>query len=383
MKKRNIFFIIAFITLFALPVYADSLESVRVIKFWDDTDDMIVERNSGEQLLIQHNYQCSTMSTEFPIQLLWTNDKITQAKVASNELCKVNHFGPYSSDLTITKRIYSPNAMTTEHLAEVNWQGKRYEIDYGAGCTYLRDYVGQTAFVYTPRAGLDGATLYLPKARGECEIASATFLENAKPASGITESPIKNLQYKAENNQVYFSWDQFPDNETWLVLIAYSKYQLNPDDYELSQMPNLRYTKASTYRMLQLINNQPYYFYLSASNADGEVAPWTEIPITPIQTAKRIINHVDPDPFEIEMTETDNTFHLVWPDKSVDSRKYMIMVYVDGKREIFKLIDGTQNYFDIEKRSEWSASRCRMTLRSGPHMPTGHKVCDSIFWREG
>jgi len=383
MKKRNLLLLLTLLVVTALPVYADSLESVRVIKFWDATDDLVVERNTGEKLLLQHNRMCSTMSTEFPMQLLWTGDKVTQAKVAVNEICKVYNFGPYSSDVTILKRIPSSNALTTEHLAEVDWKGGSYEIDYGEGCTYLRDYVEDTAYVYTPGSGLDGGTLYLPKARGECEIKSATFLEKLEPASSVLESPIRNLGYKAENNQVFFSWDAFPEDETWLVLIAHSKYQLNPDEYTLDQLPNLKRARYNSFRVLQLMNNQSYYFYITAGNGAGELAPWTEIPITPIQTARRIINNPDQEQFEIGMTEMDDAYHLVWPDQSENSRKYMIMVYVDGIREIFKLIDGTDNFFDVEKKPEWETSRFRMTVRSIPIKPTGLRYFDSIFWRKG
>lgn len=382
MKKRTLLLFLILFILVAAPVYADSLESVRVIKFWDATDDLVVERNSGERLLIQHNRTCMTMSTERPMQILWDGDKITQAKVAFNEICDVNNFGPYSSELKITERIPSINAMTAEHLAKVQWKGDLYEIDYGEGCRYLRDYVGSTAYVYTPKEDtLNGATLYLPKARGQCEIQSADFLEAVEPASSVTESPIKNLGYKAENNQVFFSWDKFPENEKWLVLVAYSKYQLNPDEYTLQQIPNLKRSRFNYLRIFQLVNDQPYYFYVTASNAAGELAPWREIEITPVQTIKKVINNPDPEPFEVEMTENDDAYHLVWPDKSSQSGRYLIMVYVDGVRQIFKIISGDQNYFDLEKKPEWKDVGLRFTVRSIPKAPTGQKYFDGIFWR--
>ena len=134
---------------------------------------------------------------------------------------------------------------------------------------------------------------------------------------------------------------------------------------------------------MQLVNDQPYYFYVTASNEKGELAPWTELQITPVRTMRVVTNNPDPEPFEVEMTETDDAYHLVWPDKSEHSRRYMIMVYVDGKREIFKLTDGAENFFDLEKRTEWSQSRFRMTVRSLPKKPTGMKYFDSIFWRKG
>ncbi len=383
MKKRNLLLLLALLVFAALPVYAESLESVRVIKFWDDTDDLVIERDGGDQLLLQHNRACMTMSTEFPMQILWSDGEIVKAKVAVNEICDVYNVGPYSSDLTILKRIESPNGLTVEHLAEVNWKGDRYEIDYGEGCKYLREYVGEKAYVYTPQSKLGGATMYLPRNRGQCTIKSATFLEAIVPPSAVLTSPIKNLQYKAENNQVFFGWDKFPEDEIWLTHVAHSKYRLDPNEYTLSQLPGIKRSRFNYIRILQLVNDQPYYFYITASNADGDLAPWMEVPITPIQTSRRIVNNPYPEEFEVEMTETDDAYHLVWPDKSEHSRKYMIMVYIDGQREIFKLIDAVDNSFDLEKRPEWSQSRFRMTLRSMPKKPTGMKYYDSIFWRKG
>ncbi|MBN2306821.1 hypothetical protein JXD20_02450 [Candidatus Peregrinibacteria bacterium] len=383
MKNKISLSILVLLVFVSVPVYADSLESVRVIKFWGATDDLVVERVTGEKLLLQHGSGCMTMSTEFPMQILWDEGEITQAKVAFNELCDVRNYGPYSSELTISKRIPSINIMTREHLAEVDWKGNRYEIDYSEGCTYLRDYVGETAYVYTPQESLEGATLYLPKARGECEITSAAFLKALESPSSVTESPIKNLGYTAENNQVFFSWDKFPEDEIWLTLIAYSKYPLNPDEYSLQQLPNLRRSRYNFMRIYQLVNNQPYYFYITASNASGELAPWQEIPITPVQTAPRFINNPDPELFEIEMTETDDSYHLVWPDKSEHSRRHLIMLYVDGVRQVLKIIPGEQNYFDVEKKPEWASSRFRFTVRTIPKVPTGQRYFDSIFWRKG
>jgi len=354
---------------------------VRVVKFWDASDDLIVERATGEKLLLQHNHLCSSMSTEFPMQILWSNGKVTEAKVAANEICDVYNYGPYSSDLIISKRIPSSNLLTTEHLAEVDYLGDRYEIDYKEGCKYLRDFVGKTAYVYTPQGGLDDATLYLPQARGQCEITSAKLLENLQPASGVTESPIKNLGYVAENNQVFFTWDAFPVGEPWTVLVTYSKFKLNPSQYTLEQLPNLKWARLTTLRILQLVNDQPYYFYITARNAKSELAPWTEMLITPIQTTRRIINTPDPEPFEIVMTDTDNAYHLSWPDKSTATRNYMINIYVNGKREIFKLVDSTKNFFDVEKKPEWAGAEFKMTVRSIPVKASGLRYFDGIFWK--
>ncbi len=382
MKKRNLL-IIFILTLFISPlVYADSLESVRVIKFWDDTDDLVIERNSGERLLIQHNRVCHTMSTEFPMKLIWENNKIVRAKVSSNEICKVYNFGPYSSELKILKRIPASNTLTKEHLAEVEWNGGLYEIDYSKGCRNLRSYVGKIAYIYSPKNKLVDSMLYLPKVKGQCNIDSAKLLKEVKQSKNTLDFPIKNLRFKAENNHILFSWDEFPKDEKWLVQISHSKYPINTNEYSLKQMPKLRRSRVNKINISQLINNQKYYFYVAASNAEGNLSEWKEFEITPIRTMRRIINKVDIDPFEIEMNETKDSYHLTWPDKEDFSRRYLIMVYVDGKRKIFRIINSDKHSFSVPKKEEWSSSRFRMTVRSIPNKPSGQKFFDSIFWRK-
>jgi hypothetical protein len=198
----------------------------------------------------------------------------------------------------------------------------------------------------------------------------------------VTESPIKNLGYKAENNSVFFTWDAFPAGEPWLVLVTYSKFKMNPDDYTLEQLPNLKRSHTTTLNVAGLVNDQPYYFYVSARNGAGELAPWKEIPITPVRTALRIVNQPDPELFEIKMTETADAYHLTWPDKSSVSRLYMVTVYINGKRETFKYVIGTQNYFDVPKKPEWSGVSFRVTVRSISTKPAGLRYYDGIFWKK-
>ncbi len=385
MKKRNLFFLpLVLILLFLIPhVQADGLEMVRVVKIIDEFDDMVIERESGERLLIQHHKACSTMSTEFPVRLVWEGDEVVQVKVASNEICKVYNFAPYSGEVTIDSRILSGNALVREHLAKIVYKNDLYEIDYAEGCRYLRDYVGKRSYVQLSDADLEGATLYLPKARGECVIESATLLEEGEEEVR-TDFPIKQLQYKAENNQIYFSWDAFEEDESWLPIITYSKFPFNPDEYDqLSRLPHIKRTRNNSLRIQQLLNDQVYYFYVAAQDADGNLSEWKTFEITPVKTNSGFKNNPDPEKFEIEMDETDDAFIMRWPEKADVSRRYLIQVFVDGKREVFKSIDTTAPEFIIEKRPEWSRSRFRMTVRTIPNKVFGARFFDSIFWRKG
>ena len=383
MKKRNIFLFIIALALIAMPVYADSMESVRVIKFWADSDDLVVEKADGQQMLIQHNYTCSTMSTEFPVHLIWEGDKVGRLKVAPNEICDVKNYGPYTSNIRIVRRVPSVNSLVTSNTAELEWRKGLYEVDYGSGCTYLRNYEGQTAYVYTPKeAALDGATLYLPKARGECTITSARFLGEVENQVNPINSPIKNLQVKAENNQAVFAWNAYPEGEKWIANIAYSKYPFDPTEYAVEQLPGLKRTPQTTIRFLQLDNDQKYYFYVSATDVDGNMSDWQEIEVSPVQTAVRFVNNPDLETFEVTMEETDDAYILRWPDKSAQSKRYMIQLFVDGPRKVFSIIPAEQNEYILEKKPEWAYSRFRFTVRSIPIKPTGIRYYDGIFWRE-
>lgn len=385
MKKRNLFFLpLALFILFLVPqAKADGLEMVRVVKIVDEFNDMVVERESGEQLLIQHHKACNSMSTEFPVRLVWEGDKVVQVKVASNEICKVNNFAPYSGELVLSSRVLSGNALEREHLAEAYYGNDLYEIDYSEGCRHLRNYIGKRAYLTLSAEGLTGATLYLPKARGVCTIESATLLEEGEEVER-PDFPIKQFRYKAENNQIYFSWDAFDEDESWLPIITYSKFPFNPDDYDrLSRLPHIKRTRNNSLRIQQLSNDQLYYFYVAAQDADGNLSEWKQYEITPIKTNAGFRNNPDPEKFEIEMEETDDAFIMTWPDKADISRRYLIQLFVDGKRTIFKSIEVDEAKFIIEKQPEWSRSRFRMTVRTIPNKTFGARFFDSIFWRKG
>ncbi len=369
------------VTLLITPVYADSTERVRVIKFDKEAHDLVVEQQSGKRLLIQHNRLCSTMSTEFPVNLIWTDDTITQLKVAYNEICKVYNTGQYSDYVTIVSRTRSMNPLIKDHEAEIEWRGKKYEVSYGDGCENIRDFVGRGAYIYTPQGSLSGATLYLPSNRGQCTLNSTEFVETVEVPENIETSPIKNLQHRDENNSAFFIWDEDISDSNWLYLIAHSKYQLDPSDYHWRQMPNLRFSTKNSYTATRLANNQKYYFYLSARDNLGNVAPWVEVEVTPVLTRFVYKNNIDVESFEIEIAEeTDDYYLLTWPDKSEASSRYLIQFFVNGNRKLLKIIPGDQNTFEVKKEPAYEGGGFRLTVRSIPLNRFGARFNDGIFW---
>ena len=379
MKKTILTLII--VTLLIAPVYADSTEKVRVIKFDKETHDLVIEQRSGDRLLIQHNRLCSTMSTEFPVDLIWADGKMTKLKIAYNEICNVDNWGKYSDDVIIASRTRSMNPLVKDHEAEIEWRGKVYDVDYGEGCEDIRDFVGRGAYIYTPRASLSGATLYLPSNRGQCTLNSTEYVETVEIPNNVESSPVTNLLHRDENNSAFFIWDKDTSDSNWLYLIAHSKYQLDPNDYHWRQMPNLRFSTKNSYTATRLANNQKYYFYLSARDSLGNVVPWIEVEVTPVLTRFVYENNPDPDPFEIEITEdTDDHYLLSWPDKSEESNKYLIQFFVNGKRQFLKIIPGDQNTFEIKKTPAYEGAGLRFTVNSISQNRYRKKFSDGIFW---
>ncbi len=382
---KKVYFLLIFTSLFvfySLTAYADSTEKVRVIKEDKNAHDLIVERTSGERYLLQHSPLCSSMSTEFPVYLLWVGEKIDKLKVASNEICTVYKYAVYGGDITISKRIKSDNLLIKEHLAEMIWKGDKYEVDYEKGCENIRDFEGKQAYV-DKSGSLTGSSIYLPSNRGSCKVRSAKFLEKVDTGETTIESPIKNLQYKAENNEAYFYWDKDTGGAKWVYLISRSRYQVNPDDYNWDQMPLLKTTINNSYTAIQLMNNVEYFFYLSARNEKGEVAPWTELKIKPIKTAVVFENNPDPEEFEISLKEnTDSSFTLSWPDKSEKTSRYTIEFFVNGKREFFKIISGQLSEYQISKKPEYKGANLRFTLLSIPKSIYDVHYQDGIYWEE-
>jgi len=365
----------------SIPAYADKSERVRVIKFDEATDDLIIQRIDGERLLLQHNRQCSSMSTEFPVYLIWDGEDL-QLKVASNEICKVYNYGPYTGNVKIVKRIRPLNPLTPEHLAEIEWKGKIYEINYEEGCRDLREFVDEEAYLYTRGGTPNGGTLYLPNNQGFCKISTASYQETVEVPEAIQDSPIKNVIFSAENNQVHFFWDPVEADVKWIYLIARSRFQVDPDDYIWKEMPNLRYSATNSFRATRLMNGRPYYFYLSARDYEGNVAPWQEFVVTSKLTRVVFENNPDPEEYEIEVEQTDTSYILTWPNKESNTLRHMIQLFVNGRRTVFKFLPADVTEYTVEKTQKNEGARFKLDLRTIPIKRTGLKYHDSIFWKE-
>ena len=383
MKKSYSILLSVIISLTVITaVQADYTEKVQVIKTNKNNHDLIIERSNGERLLIQHSYHCSSMSTEFPVFLLWNKNNIKKVKVAINEMCKVYNWGRYSDIVTIKNRIKSPSHLIKDHLAEIEWNKKIYKIDYGDGCEELRYHQNQTAYINIEEE-LAGGTLYLPRNRGMCIIKSSELLEDSEFVTSTIQTPIKNITFKAENNKSYFYWDKLDNDGDWLYLISRSRFEIDPSDYSYKEMPFIRFTRKNAFTAKSLANNRKYYFYFSAMNKNGDIAPWTKIEVIPKRTIRSFHNNPDLEEFEIELKErTDEYFLLSWPDKSKESKKYLIQLFVNGKRKFLKIVDGSFNEWKVPILDEYQGGKFRFTIRSIPKVRYGAKYSDGIYWED-
>lgn len=382
MKK---WIIVLLLVLFAIPAMADSTEKVRVIKFDLNTNDLIVERDNGERMLLQHNRLCSSMSTEFPVSIVWDkNNKITQLKVNFNEQCQVYNAGPFTDSVKITKRVKSPNLLVADHEAEIIRKNKKYHIDYGEGCKNLKDFVGQLAYGNFPTDELVGGTLYLPGARGQCTIKSATFLEDIAPQVIANTLPaLANFQYQAQNNGAYFYWDSVKTDKKVLYLISYSRYPFNPADYDWKQMPNLKYSQTNSYTTADLGNGIKYYFYVAGLDQDQKMTPWSYAEITPVNTEGGFKNNPDPEVFEVTLKENNAQHYLLtWLDKSEKTHEYNLQFYMNGKQVFSKYVAGTVTQYEIPKQTEFIGKGFRFTVRSVAKEQYGPTYFDGIYWVE-
>ena len=382
MKNTLRFFLIFLgIIILSTPLFADRSEKARVIFVDSENHDLIVERLNGERYLVQHHYTCSSMSTEFPVTLIWEGDKMTKLKVAFNEICKVHNYGYYTGEVNFEKRIKSNNLLVKEHEGEILFENKKYRIDYGPGCEQMRDFEGKKLHIYMPSTEPEGATIYLPDHRGQCTINSAELLETLEVEKSSLPA-LQNIQYRAENNQVYFYWDEPKETEVLNYIIAYSKYEFNPEDYNYRKLPGVRFTRNNSYTMQRLANDQEYHFYLAMMDKDINIGPWHHIALKPVNTNPKIENNPDPEKFEIKLKEDgEDHWTWTWPDKSDQARRYIINFYVDGKPALLKFLKTDKAEFRLEKLPKYLGNKYKFTVKTLPikYKPTYN---DGIYWEE-
>lgn len=368
------------ITAFSSNASADSTEKATVVRVDKSTSDLIVTRADGTKWLIQHNRLCTTMSTEFPVSLIITGDKITQLKVNFNEICKVYYAYPYTGDgafLTVHK---SENQIVADHEAEIMWNNKKYLIDFGKGCPYLFTYAGKMVYYNFSVTPDKGGTMILPGASGQCPITFTKVLETLSAPDTADKVGITGLQTQAQNNQVYLYWDKVTAEGKWFYVFSYSKSKLDLASYATWRaMPNARMLTANSYTVPNLGNGIPYNFYIAAVQEGKDPGPWLQATVTPIADPLDITKGTpDPDVFEVKMEEKTDSFRLYWPLRE-DARRYNVFFYVDGKREFYKILKQAQGEIIIKKDPKYLNKGLRLEVKTVP-LPNKPHFSDGIYW---
>ena len=297
--KKYITFLIAILIL--LPLFTpytsavsyselNYTEKVWMVKNDKDNLDILIKRQNNDLWLIQHNRKCTSMTTEFPIDLIVENGVIKSLKVDFNEECEVYNSSPYSGEGTFSRLIPSTNMLVADHEAEIIWGNKKYLIDYtGSDCKNLRDFVGKRIYFYSKEEVASNGKIIIPNDSGECDFILTSVVEEIQ---SITEKPdkIQNLDYQGQNNQVYFYWEAPTDTTGDLsYLVSYSKNKLDLKNYtKWNEMPHVILTKKNSYIVKLLENEQKYYFYIGVLQNDL-ISDWTLAEATPV-TPKPLSN---------------------------------------------------------------------------------------------
>jgi len=368
------------IALLLLPnVLADFSETAQALKEDKNTNDLIVKRSNGQKWLIEHVPACNSVSTEYPVTLILTGDKITQLKISSNAICKVFNAISYGGEGTFIDIIRSQNQLVPDHEAIIIWGNKKYQIDYGKGCPYLYDYANKKVYYSFPEGSEKGGILVLPGYRGQCPFTFTKVLEILPTQDTSTLPSLERLVYQAQNNQVYFYWEPVKAEGEWLYLLSYSKYPLELDIYKSwHEMPNVKIFKNNSYIVHNLAVGRKYYFYLAAINENNEIGPWSQVTATPVR-GERLINNPDSDPFQIALQETDTEFQLTWPKRD-DARRYYVRFFVNGKQEFFKVLRPENNYITIPKDPKYLNKGLRLEVKTIP-LPNKPHFSDGIYWK--
>lgn len=379
MKKFISLAIIALVAVSSLsvPVFADSSEKAQVIKFDKDTNDLIVKRQDGQRWLIQYNRSCTSISTEFPVTIIKSGDKMVSLKVNFNEICKIYNAVPYSGEGKLVKAIRSQNQLVTDHEAEIIYGNNQYFIDYRKGCRYLYDFEDRE--VYYHFTSEKEGTMVLPGNRGQCDFTILRTTDTVEPVSDESMVTLEGLQFQPQNNQVYFYWKAVDKPGKWLYILSYSRNELELDAYKSwREMPNRKIARSNSYNLTRLENGRQYYIYLTALDEKGNAGAWSKVITTPV-AGESVINNPDPETFEVKMTEKDGSYHMAWPAKTEDTRRYYLRFYVNGKFKFFKILNTTENFFDIPIQPEYAGQNLKVTVATFPKL-NHPKYSDGIFW---
>lgn len=382
--KKIILFLIAISTLLASQSsLADYSEQARLIKTDSDEHDTIIEKLDGSRWLLQHNRVCRSMTTEFPVTLIIKDGKIDRLKVSFNEICDVYEALPYTGDAEITELIKSKNLIIPDHQAKLKWNNEIHDIDYsGEGCRQIYQFKEKLVYLSLDYQK-DFQQMALPGNQGVCKFrfVNSQSIEKITPTEKLT---IEGLDYQAQSNKVYFYWDPVKSIEKPYYVLAYSKFELNTDDYaDWKEMPNARLVHDHSYTVDRLANGQRYNFYITVLDENLKPGKWSLLNVAPVAP----ILPTDDDPiegeeehFEVNTIDAGDHFLLKWSSDE-NARRYFIRLYLDGKQELFKIVKTDTTEWKVPKKEEDLGKGFRFTVRTLPKGPFLPRQKDGVYWR--
>lgn len=370
---KKIILSLVFFILTSSSAYAayETTERMEILSIDSVNQNLVVQRkNDTRQWLLHYKGKCGDDLAvgESPVVVVQNDldSKNDYIKIDSSTRCEIDQAEVITGMINV-EQAYKGN--TSAIIQTEN--GDRYYITYGSACNGLRNF----KTVYTEQAGQsfnEGDNIYLPDNLGQCYVFYADRIrenvETLAPEDAKTDetrpTSVSGVKVIPTNGSVFLVWRPATDNVgVDHYVISYYHYSINSSEYDLDGMPNKSISVRTTAHITGLTNEETYFFYIAAVDAEGNVSSeWSEeVSGTPRNVAGVPSSYTKTKLNLRLVQETDDSFLFRWD--RISAYDHQTITLDAGRERDFGLTSWNNQYLRVSKEDSRKGKTLTLTVR--------------------
>ena len=352
--------------------YYETTERVTVLSLNTTTRNVVVERGD-ETWLLRYSGTCDQMTVGSSVILAIRSELDgydDYLKTSDYYKCGIEQ----AEEITGTLRVdYVLKNKKQAGVTDKN--GEQNIIIFKSKCSKILGYMYKDIYYKGYQSSLsNGDYLYLPRNEGRCSLLYVSHVEKDIDTEDeiidITEdkiepSTVSELNAIPGDGKVYLNWKKASDNVAVdHYIVSYSEYSLETEYYNVTDLPNKTIVNGDNYVATGLRNENRYYFYVLAVDANGNTSSrWSE---EASAEPKSAIHEINRDPIRakteiVKVQETPLSYLFKWERIPLYKRQTIIFE-ADRDRE-FAFTSWNKSYIRILKKDSRRGKSLKLIVR--------------------
>lgn len=344
---------------------------VKVLSFNVTTHNVVVEKDD-EMWLLRYNGNCNQITVGGNI-ILVVHNKLDgygdYLKTSSYYKCSIDQAEEITGILHVD---YVFGNKTQAGVTDEN--GEKFIILVNSNCSKINGYMYKDIYFSGHQSLLaKGDYIYLPRNEGRCTLQYVNhvekYMEDIEPIDINEDVYPPSIVYEVNaipsDGKVYLNWKEANDNiAVDHYIVSYSEYSLETENYNVTDLPNKTVVKDGNHTIIELRNENRYYFYILAVDTNGNTSSrWSEeTSAEPRSTIHDVdINLERPNVEILKIQETPLSYLFKWGKIPLYKRQTVILE-ANRDRE-FAFTGWAKDYIRILKKNVRKGKNLKLTVR--------------------